>query len=122
VRQFRILDYRAEEPPRLIPELGKAIRSHFSSETHVLCNFLPDYGPQLAYYAQRDLLNNLTEFSYWQPYLNDRSKRVGGVIWVSASPAAQTILAGLPPGSKQFLTVGDQTFCLWNRGDTPQVH
>lgn len=67
VRQFRILDYRAEEPPRLIPELGKAIRSHFSSETHVLCNFLPDYGPQLAYYAQRDILNNLTEFSFGGP-------------------------------------------------------
>ena len=122
VRQFRILDYRTEEVPHLIPELGNAIRSHFSSETHVLCNFLPDYGPQLAYYAQRDILNNLTEFRFWRPYLDDRSKRVGGVIWVSASPAAQAILAGLPPGSKQFLTVGDQKFCLWNRGDIKQAH
>ena len=121
VRQFRILDYRAEEAPRLIPELGNAIRSHFSSETRVLCNFLPDYGPQLAYYAQRDILNNLTEFNFWRPYLNDRSKRVGGVIWVSPNPATQTILAELPPGSRQFLTVGEQTFCLWNRSDAPQV-
>ena len=121
VRQFRILDYRAEEPTRLIPELGRAIRSHFSSETHVLCNFLPDYGPHLAYYAQRDILNNLTEFNFWRPYLNDRSKRVGGVVWMSAGPAAKAILAELPPGSKQFLTVGDQTFCLWNRADNPQA-
>jgi hypothetical protein len=121
VRQFRILDYRAEEPPRLIPELGRAIRSHFSSETRVLCNFLPEYGPHLAYYAQRDILNNLTEFRFWRPYLDDRSARVGGVIWVSAGPAAQTILAELPPGPKKFLTVGEQTFCLWNRGETAQV-
>jgi hypothetical protein len=122
VRQFRILDYRTEEPPGLIPELGRAIRSHFSSETHVLCNFLPDYGPQLAYYAQRDILNNLTEFNFWRPYLNDKSRRIGGVVWISASPAAQTIVAQLPPGPKQFLTVGNQEFCLWNRGDAPQVH
>jgi hypothetical protein len=122
VRQFRILDYRTEEPPGLIPELGRAIQSQFSSETRILCNFLPDYGPQLSYYAQRDILNNLTEFNFWRPYLNDRSQRFGGVIWVSANPAAQTILAELPGGSKKFLRVGNQTFCLWNRGEASQLH
>ena len=122
VRQFRILDYRTEEPPGLIPDLGRAIQSHFSSETRVLCNFLPDYGPQLAYYAQRDILNNLTEFNFWRPYLNDRSQRFGGVIWVSANPAAQTIIAQLPAGTKEFLKVGNQTFCLWQRGDASPRH
>jgi hypothetical protein len=115
VSQFRILDYRADESPRLIPELGKAIRARFPAGTHVLCNFLPDYGPQLAYYAQRDILNNLSEFRFWRPYLNDRSNQIGGVVWVSESPSAKAILAGLPGGSKQFLTVGKQKFCLWKR-------
>jgi hypothetical protein len=113
VRRFQILDYRTEEPPDLIPELGRAIRENFSSETHVLCNFLPDYGPQLAYYAQRDLLNNLSEYSFWDPYLRDSSKLVGGVVWVSPNPSAQGILAKLPPGTKRFLNVGGLTFCLW---------
>jgi hypothetical protein len=113
VRRFRILDYRTEEPPDLIPKLGRAIRANFSSETHVLCNFLPDYGPQLAYYAQRDILNNLSEYRFWDPYLRDSSKLVGGVVWVSPNPSAQGILAKLPPGTKQFLNVGGLTFCLW---------
>jgi hypothetical protein len=118
VRQFRILDYGADEPPDLIPKLGAAIRANFSSETHVLCNFLPDYGPQLAYYAQRDILNNLSEYRFWDPHVRDQSKRVGGVVWVSASPSAQGILEKLPPGPKQFLSVGNLTFCLWNPVDT----
>lgn len=120
VRQFRILDYRTEEPPDLIPKLGRAIRAHFSSETHVLCNFLPDYGPQLAYYAQRDILNNLSEYRFWDPHLRDPGKRVGGVVWISPSPSAQGILAKLPPGTKQFLSVGDLTFCLWKRAEVPK--
>ena len=116
VRKFRILDYHTDEPAALIPELGRAIQATFPSDTLVLCNFLPDYGPQLAYYAQRDITNNLTEYRFWDPHLNDPSKRVGGVVWVSSSPSSQGILAKLPPGSKRFLTVGDFTFCLWKRG------
>jgi hypothetical protein len=118
VRQFRILDYRTEEPPDLIPKLGRAIRANFSAETHVLCNFLPDYGPQLAYYAQRDILNNLSEYRFWDPHLRDPAKLVGGVVWVSPGPSAQGILAKLPPGTKQFLNVGNLTFCLWKRAET----
>jgi 4-amino-4-deoxy-L-arabinose transferase-like glycosyltransferase len=117
VRQFQILDYGAEESPELIPELGRAIQATFSAETHVLCNFLPDYGPQLAYYAQRDLLNNLSEARFWRPYLKDRSNQFGGVIWISEGPAAPAILAELPAGSKKFLKVGSQTFCLWKRSE-----
>jgi 4-amino-4-deoxy-L-arabinose transferase-like glycosyltransferase len=116
IRRFRILDYHTEEPPDLIPKLGRAIRANFSSDTHVLCNFLPDYGPQLAYYAQRDILNNLSEYRFWDPHLRDPSKQVGGVVWVSPSPSAQGILAKLPAGTKQFLKVGGLTFCLWKSG------
>jgi hypothetical protein len=120
VRRFLILDYRTEEPPDLIPTLGRAIRANFSSETHVLCNFLPDYGPQLAYYAQRDILNNLSEYRFWDPHLRDPSKRVGGVVWVSPGPSAQGILAKLPPGTKRFLNVGGLTFCLWKAAEVPK--
>ncbi|MFL6521256.1 MAG: glycosyltransferase family 39 protein [Chthoniobacterales bacterium] len=118
VRRFRILDYHTDEPAALIPELGKAIRATFPAGTLVLCNFLPDYGPQLAYYAQRDIVNNLSEYRFWSPRLSDTSQRVGGVVWVSPNPSSQGILANLPPGRKRFLTVGSLTFCLWKRGET----
>jgi hypothetical protein len=116
IRRFCILDYRTDEPAALIPELGKAIQATFAADTRVLCNFLPDYGPQLAYYAQRDIINNLSEYQSWDPHLNNPAERVGGVIWVSSSPSSQRILAKLPPGRKRFLTVGSLTFCLWKRG------
>ena len=115
-RPFRILGFHTDEPAALIPELGKAIQANFSPDTRVLCNFLPEYGPQLAYYAQRDITNNLTEFRFWDPHLSDPTKRVGGVVWV-ASPFAQGILSKLPPGPKRYLTVAGLTFCLWTRGE-----
>ncbi|HWM25412.1 MAG TPA: hypothetical protein VNP98_11345 [Chthoniobacterales bacterium] len=101
----------------MIPELGKAIQATFTSNTAVLCNFPPDYGPQLAYYAKRHIINNLAEYRFWDPHLNDPSTQVGGVIWVSASPSSQGILAKLPAGQRRFLTVGGLTFCLWKRGE-----
>ena len=116
VRRFRILDYHTDEPAGLIPELGRAIRGNFSAETQVLCNFLPDYGPQLAYYAQRNIVNNLSEYRFWDPHLSDLSKPVGGVVWVTSTAASQGILSKLPSGSKRFVTVGNLTFCLWKRG------
>ena len=120
--QFRILDYHTDEPPGLIPELGNAIRANFSADTRILCNFLPDYGPHLAYYAKRDILNNLSEYRFWDPYLNDASKPIGGVVWLSSNPSSQNILAKLPAsGTKQFLTVGDHTFCLWKPGEGSQT-
>jgi len=61
-QQFRILDYKTPEPTNLIPDLGKAIRRNFPSDTRILCNFLPDFGPKLTYYAERDLINNLVEY------------------------------------------------------------
>lgn len=119
--QFRILGYHTNEPPGLIPELGNAIRANFSADTRILCNFLPDYGPHLAYYAKRDILNNLSEYRFWDPYVKDASKRFGGVIWVS-DPSSQNIVASLPAsGTKQFLTVGQHTFCLWKPGEPRQT-
>lgn len=119
--QFRILDYHSHEPPGLIPTLGKAIQANFSAETSVLCNFLPDYGPHLAYYAQRDILNNLAEYRFWDPYLKDHSRDIGGVVWLSSNPSSQDILANLPAGPKQFLTIGNHTFCLWKRNEPTQA-
>jgi hypothetical protein len=119
--RFQILDYHVHEPRSLIPELGEAIRANFPADTSVLCNFLPDYGPHLAYYAQRDILNNLAEYRFWDPYLKDRARRVGGVVWIS-NPASQNILAQLPAsGTKRFLTVGAHTFCLWTPGEPGQT-
>lgn len=112
--QFRILDYRTPEPPNLIPELGSAIRRDFPPGTRVLCNFLPQYGPQLAYYAQRDIVNNLSEYRFWQRYLKDFAKPIGGVVWM-APKSSRNLIAKLPPGSKQFLRFGDLSFCLWKR-------
>jgi LmbE family N-acetylglucosaminyl deacetylase len=113
-RQFRILDYRTPEPPNLIPELGSAIRKNFPPETRVLCNFLPEYGPQLAYYAQREIFNNLSEYRFWRRYLNDLSTPVGGVVWMG-SKASRDLVSKLPGGSKQFLTIGNLSFCLWKQ-------
>jgi len=116
--QFRILDYRTPEPANLIPELGSAIRKDFPPGTRVLCNFLPDFGPQFAYYAQRDILNNLSEYRFWQRYLNDSIPATGGVVWM-APKASQDLIAKLPPGSKRFLRIGDLSFCLWKRNQPP---
>jgi hypothetical protein len=120
--QFRILDYHVNEPRSLIPELGEAIRANFSADTTILCNFLPDYGPHLAYYAKRDILNNLAEYRFWHPYINDRARRIGGVVWVSSNPASQNIVAQLPASdAKRFVTVGAHTFCLWMPGASGQT-
>ena len=116
--QFYILDHATVEPPNLIPELGDAIQKHFPPGTHVLCNFLPEYGPHLAYYAQRDILNNLSEYRFWHGYLQDPSKTVGGVVWMTPK-ASHDLIAQLPPGSKQFFNVGNQSFCLWKRDQPP---
>jgi len=107
------LDHRTPEPVNLIPELGDATRENFAPEARVVCNFLPEYGPQLAY-AQRDTLNNLSDYRSWQLHLSDSARPVGGVVWIRSN-ASHDLLARLPPGSKQFLRFGDLSFCLWKR-------
>ena len=116
-QQFRILDHRTSEPPNLIPELGTAIRKDFPPGTRVLCNFLPQYGPQLAYYAQREILNNLWDYGSWRRYLNDSGKPVGGVVWMGPK-SSHDLIAKLPRGSRRFLRVGNLSFCLWKRNQT----
>jgi hypothetical protein len=108
--QTRILDYKAVEPANLIPELGAAIRESFSSDTCVLCNFFD--GPQLGYYAQRILIQNLVEYRSWTKYLQASPKRVGGVVWMG-SIMAEDIVTKLPVGTKRFVKLGDVSFCFW---------
>jgi dolichyl-phosphate-mannose-protein mannosyltransferase len=111
--QTRILDYKVVEPANLIPELGTAIRESFSSDTCVLCNFFD--GPQLSYYAQRILIQNLVEYRSWTKYLQGSPKRVGGVIWMGSS-TAEDIITELPIGTKQFVKLGGVSFCFWRSG------
>jgi hypothetical protein len=118
-RQFQILDDKSQEPFNLIPELGAAIQENFSQDTPVLCNFLPDYAPQLQYYAQRDLLNNLSDYKSWHRYLRGAPKRIGGVVWMG-SRTASDILAKLPAGTKRFVKFGEISFCLWKLGTNGQ--
>ena len=113
-RQFHILDYKTPEPTSLIPELGSAIREDFSPRARILCNFLPEYGPQFAYYAQREILNNLSGYQSWQRYLSESSVPIGGVVWMGPN-SSHDLIAKLPPGSKRFLRLGDLSFCLWKR-------
>lgn len=110
--QFHVLDLKTPEPPELIPALGKIIRTNFPTDAHILCNFLPVYGPHLGYYAQRTLLNNLTDANCWKCFLAQPAPHVGGVIWMGGNGGKQ-IVAHLPPGTKQFLTVGNVRFCVW---------
>jgi hypothetical protein len=109
-KRSRILDYKAVEPANLIPELGTAIRESFSSDTYVLCNFFD--GPQLGYYAQRILIQNLIEYRSWTKYLQGSPKRVGGVVWMGSS-TAEGIVTELPVGTKRFVKLGDVSFCFW---------
>lgn len=111
-QQFRILDYKSQEPANLIPELGRTIRQNFSPGTQILCNFLPAYGPQLEYYAQRELLNNLSDFRFWRRYLQGPPKRIGGGVWMG-SRTANKIVNQLPTGPKQFIKLDGISFCLW---------
>jgi hypothetical protein len=112
-QQSRILDYKAVEPANLIPELGKAVRGNFPSDTHILCNFR--FSPQLGYYAQRDFITGLVEYRSWKEYLQGSSKRVGGVVWMG-SITAEDIVTKLPVGIKRFVKVGNVSFCFWKNG------
>lgn len=89
------------------------IQQNFSADTRILCNFLPDYGPQLEYYAQRELLNNLADYRSWDRYLHSSSQHIGGIVWMG-SQKARDIVAKLPPGKKKMVKFNEISFCLWN--------
>ena len=112
-RQFLVLDFKTSEPQDFIPKLGGIIRENFDPETYVICNFLPVYGPHLGYYAQRNLLNNITEYRYWEKFLTSPLKQnLGGVVWMN-SDKAKEILAKLPPGKRHYFKIGTESFCIW---------
>jgi len=118
-RQFLILSDENPEPPELIPELGRAIRRWFGSEdVAVICNFLPTYGPQLYYYAQHELLGCVFTPEEWKQNIADpENAPLGGVIWLGA-PGADEVLASLPTGTRERVTIRDIPFCFWRPLET----
>ena len=112
--QTRILDLEKEAPVSLIPELGRAIRDRFAEDTAVICNFMPSYGPQLHYYAQHDLLTSSFTADGWKEQIADpENAPVGGVVWLGES-GAQEILAALPAGPREDVTIAGIRFCFWH--------
>jgi hypothetical protein len=116
-RPFHILSDEKPEPPKLIPELGKAIRDRFGDDVAVICNFLPSYGPQLHYYARHELLSSVFTAGEWAEVIADpQNAPVGGVIWLE-DPRAQEIIAQLPPGPQERATIRNIPFCFWHPAD-----
>jgi 4-amino-4-deoxy-L-arabinose transferase-like glycosyltransferase len=113
-RPFSILSSDQPEPPELIPELGRTIRVSFGSEdVAVICNFLPVYGPQLHYYAQHELLACAFTSGEWKELIADpENAPLGGVIWMGDAHAEE-VLASLPPGAQQRVTIRNIPFCFW---------
>ena len=113
-RQFHILDPELQESASLIPELGRAMRDRFPEDTAVICNFMPSYGPQLHYYAQREILGCIFTADEWKEMIADPvNAPVGGVIWLDAGEA-QEILAALPAGPREDVKIAGVRFCFWH--------
>jgi len=113
-RPFRILTDEQPEPAQLIPELGHAMRDRFGKDVAIVCNFLPTYGPQLHYYAQHDLLPCVFTAEEWAEVIADpQNAPVGGVIWLQ-DPRASEIVAQLPPGPQEQITIRGIPFCFWH--------
>lgn len=113
-RPFRILSDESPEPPQLIPELGRAMRDRFGKDVAILCNFLPTYGPQLYYYAGHDLLPCAFTAEEWAEIIADpQNAPIGGVVWMG-DPRAEEILAKLPPGPQERVTISGIPFCFWH--------
>ena len=110
--RFCILDLQKKESRKLIPSLGEAIRKRFSPKTRVLCNFMPYYGPHLEYYAERQVTQNLDGAQDWKPVIQNAEGEIGGVVWMG-DVDANDILASLPPGKKEFVSLESEPFCVW---------
>ncbi|MEP6671220.1 MAG: glycosyltransferase family 39 protein [Chthoniobacter sp.] len=112
-RPFLILTDENPEPPDLIPELGHAMRTWFGQDVAVICNLLPSYGPQLPYYARHELLPAVFTADEWVEVIADpENTPVGGAIWLG-DPRAEQIVAKLPPGPQERLTIRGIPFCFW---------
>ena len=110
--QFHLLDSDLAEPPTLIPDLGAKIRTTFSANTTVLCNFLVYYGPHLNYYAQHGIIGGYMDFDDWQRVLANEAPPLGGVIWLG-EPNAGEIIEHLPPGTRETCQVAGIRFLFW---------
>ncbi|MDR3402069.1 MAG: glycosyltransferase family 39 protein [Chthoniobacter sp.] len=112
-RPFLILTDENPEPVDLIPELGRALRDRFGPDVAVICNFLPSYGPQLHYYARHELLPCVFTADEWAEVIADpENAPVGGAIWLG-DPRAEQIVAQLPPGPQERVTIRGIPFCFW---------
>lgn len=110
--RFCILELGHKESAKLIPLLGRTIQKRFSPKTRVLCNFMPYYGPHLEYYAGRQMAANLGEADYWKPVIQRTNGDVGGVVWMGDDDAEE-IVSKLPPGTKEYVDLENERFCVW---------
>ncbi len=109
---FPILNGTCQEPFTLVPDLGKRLAREFRSGTTVLCNFDPYYSV-LPYYAQRELLNNLTTPGEWKDAVKAGEGLIGGVIWTGSKEAVE-VVHSLPAGDLTPLDVDGIHFVLWH--------
>ena len=87
------------------------MQSEFPPEATVITNFDYGYTPQLAYYAQRHILNNLTYDIYWKNALNTAGP-IGGIIWMG-DPDASEVLAVLKTGALRAVQIDNLKFYVW---------
>jgi 4-amino-4-deoxy-L-arabinose transferase-like glycosyltransferase len=110
--QAYLLETEDAEPGDLILQIGSLIRAEFPPDTDVMTNFDDGYTPQLSYYAQRRIFNNLTYDIYWQKALQHPDRPLGGIIWTGDTDAGE-VLAVLNTGSKRNVRIGGLQFCVW---------
>ena len=110
--QAYVLETEQAEPADLIPQLGRLMRDASPEDAEVLCNFDQDYTPQLCYYAQRHIVNNLTYDYFWQEALSEHDHPLAGVIWMGA-PDAEEVLAVLKTGTRRPVKIGGMLFYVW---------
>lgn len=109
--QFRILDGASSEPANLIRDLGRYLTTIFPPHTTILCNFDPYYSP-LSYYAQRNILRNVTTSDEWKFAVQSRDENFGGIIWLDA-PSAAELVAALPSGEISEAKIDGVRFAIW---------
>jgi hypothetical protein len=111
--QFQILDDEASEPANLIRDLGRYLATVFPEDTTILCNFDPYYSP-LSYYADRNIVRNLTTAAEWDFAMKDQEETFGGIVWLEA-PLADEIIATLPVSERSNVKIDGVPFAIWRR-------